>query len=87
MYVRGTSRNKCEIRSVIRFLTLRNELAASIHWQLVETYGSEVMNRLNVTKWVRLFKEGCTDTHNEERSWRPSVISEELVQQVEKKSS
>lgn len=43
------------------------------------------MNRQNVTKWVRLFKEGRTDTHDEERSGRPSVISEELVQQVEKK--
>ncbi|XP_025156228.1 uncharacterized protein LOC112588985 [Harpegnathos saltator] len=74
-----------EIHSIIRFLTLRNESAASIHRQLVETYGSEVMNRQNVTKWIRSFKEGRTDTHDEERNGRPSVISENLVQQVEEK--
>lgn len=76
---------RCEIRSVIRFLTLRNESAASIHRQLVETYESEVMTRQHVTKWVRLFKEGRTDTHDEERCGRPSVISDELLQQVEEK--
>lgn len=76
---------RCEIRSVIRFLTLRNESAASIYRQLVETYGCEVMSRQNVTKWVRLFKDGRIDTHDEERCGRPSVISDELLQQVEEK--
>ncbi|EFN75884.1 Putative uncharacterized protein FLJ37770, partial [Harpegnathos saltator] len=71
-----------EIHSIIRFLTLRNESAARIHRPPVETYGSEVMNRQNVSKWIRSFKEGRTDTHDEERNGRPSVISENLVQQV-----
>ncbi|KAL4141387.1 hypothetical protein QTP88_004035 [Uroleucon formosanum] len=57
---------RCEIRSVIRLLILRNESAASLHRQLVETYGSEVMTHQHVTKWVRLFKEGRTHTHDEE---------------------
>lgn len=43
------------------------------------------MTRQHVTKWVRLFKEGRTDTHNEERCGGPSVISDELLQQVEEK--
>ncbi|KAL4132082.1 hypothetical protein QTP88_009298 [Uroleucon formosanum] len=58
--------HRCEIRSVIRSLILRNESAASLHRQLVETYRSEVMTRQHVTKWVRLFKEGRTHTHDEE---------------------
>ncbi|KAG2469266.1 GVQW3 protein, partial [Polypterus senegalus] len=74
---------QCKIRSVIKFLTLRHESAAEIHRQLVETYGPEVMSRQHVYKWVRSFKGGRTDTHDEERSWRLSLVSEELLQQVD----
>ncbi|GBO26934.1 hypothetical protein AVEN_269373-1 [Araneus ventricosus] len=35
-----------------------------------------------VRKWVRAFKDGRTNTHDEERSGRPSVITEDLVQNV-----
>lgn len=34
----------------------------------METYGSEVITRQHVTKWVKLFKEGRTDIHDKERS-------------------
>jgi histone-lysine N-methyltransferase SETMAR len=73
----------CEIRAVIRFLTLQNNTASNIHQKLVEVYGSHVMSRQHVTKWVRLFKEGRTDIHDEARSGRPSAISDELVQKIE----
>jgi len=43
------------------------------------------MTRQHVTKCVKLFKEGHTDTHDEERCGRPSVISDELLQQAEEK--
>ncbi|GFX81577.1 mariner Mos1 transposase [Trichonephila clavipes] len=52
------SPTKCEIRSVIRFLTVRNMSAADIHHQKTETYGSEAMNYSKVRKWVRKFKDG-----------------------------
>ena len=32
------------------------------------------MNRGNVRKWCRLFKEGRTNVHDEERSGRPSLV-------------
>lgn len=51
----------------------------------METYGPDVMTRSKVFKWVKEFKEGRTDTHDEERSGRPSVVLEELVQQVNEK--
>ncbi|GBM49042.1 hypothetical protein AVEN_153554-1 [Araneus ventricosus] len=38
-----------------------------------------------VRKWVRAFKDGGTNAHDEERSGRPSVITEDLVQQVDGK--
>ena len=38
------------------------------------------MNRQNVTKWCREFSEGRTDVHDEQRSGRPSLISDEAGQ-------
>jgi hypothetical protein len=34
-------------------------------------------------KWCSKFSEGRTDVHNEERSARPSLISEDLLQKIE----
>ena len=36
-------------------------------------------------KWVRAFKDGRTNVHDEERSGRPSVVNEDLVQKVNEK--
>ncbi|KAL1130249.1 hypothetical protein AAG570_013187, partial [Ranatra chinensis] len=36
-----------------------------------------------VYKWIRPFEEGGTDTNVEERSVRPSLVSEEVLQQVD----
>jgi len=67
---------KCEVRSVIRFLNAKGEGPAEIHKQIVAVYGN-VMNGQNVTKWCREFSEGRTDVHDEQRSGRPSLISDE----------
>ncbi|GBN00672.1 hypothetical protein AVEN_201173-1 [Araneus ventricosus] len=40
------------------------------------------MSKGRVRKWVRTFKDGRTNGHDEERSGRPSVITEDLVQKV-----
>jgi len=68
---------KCEVRSVIRFLNAKRERPAEIHKQIIAVYGN-VMNRQNVTKWCREFSEGRTDIHDEQRSGRTSLISEDL---------
>ena len=70
---------KCEVRSVIRFLNAKGERPAEIHKQIVAVYGS-VMNRQNVTKLCREFSEGRTDVHDEHRSGRSSLISDDLLQ-------
>jgi hypothetical protein len=41
------------------------------------------MNRQNVTKWCWEFSEGRTDVHDEQRSGRPSLISEGLLRENE----
>jgi transposase len=41
------------------------------------------MNRQNVTKWCREFSGGRTDVHDEQRSGRPFLISDDLLQEIE----
>ena len=73
---------KCEVRSVIRFLKAKGERPAEIHKQIFAVCGN-VMNRQNVTKWCREFSEGRTDIHDEQRSGTPSLISNDLLQEIE----
>jgi hypothetical protein len=70
------------VRSVVRFLNAKGECPAEIHKQVVAVYG-KVLNRQNVTKWCREFSEGRTDVHVEQRSSRPSLIYDELLQENE----
>jgi transposase len=72
----------CEVRSVIRFLNAKNVRPAEIHRQIVEVYGEGVMNEGNVRKWCRLFIEGRTNVHDEERSGRPSLVTDDLRKDV-----
>jgi hypothetical protein len=65
---------KCEVRSVIIFLSAKGERPAEILKQIVAVY-SKVMNRQNVRSSCREFCEGRTDVHGEQRSGRPSLIS------------
>jgi hypothetical protein len=55
------------------------ERLAEIHKQIVAVFGN-VMNRQNVTKWCREFPKGRTDVHDEQRSGRPSLISDKAGQ-------
>ena len=73
---------KCEVRSIIRFLNAKGECPAEIYKQIVAVYGN-VMNRQNVTRWCLEFSEGRTDVHDEQRSGRPSLISDDLLQEIE----
>ena len=76
------SPSKCEVCSVIRFLKAKGEHPAGIHKHIVAVY-SKVMNRQSVTKWCREFSEGRTDVHVEQRSGRASLISDDLLQEIE----
>jgi transposase len=41
------------------------------------------MNRQNVTKWCREFSEGMIDVNDKRRTGRPSLISDDLLQEIE----
>jgi len=73
---------KCEVLSVVRFLNAKGERPAEIHKQIVVVYGN-VMNWQNVTKWCREFSEGRTDVRDEQRNGRSSLISDDLLQEIE----
>ncbi|XP_023228571.1 histone-lysine N-methyltransferase SETMAR-like [Centruroides sculpturatus] len=73
----------CEVRAVIRFLSAKGSKAAEIHRQISEVYGESVMSEGMVRKWVRAFSNGRTNIHDEERSGRPSVIIDDLIEKVD----
>jgi hypothetical protein len=73
---------KCEVRAVIRFLRAKVETAVEIYGQLVSVYGEDVMTRQNMAKWCREFEAGRSDIHDEIRSGRPSVVTDEIIQKL-----
>jgi len=73
---------KCKVRSVIRFLNAKDGRPAEIHKQIFAVYGN-FMNRQDVTKWCHEFSERRTDVHDEQGSSRPSLIFDDLLQEIE----
>lgn len=67
---------KCEIRSVIRFLNTKNVRLIEIYRQIIDVYGN-VLNENSVRKWCIIFNGGWTNIHDEERSGRTSVVTDE----------
>jgi len=72
----------CEIRSVIRFLKVRNVLPSEIHHQICQVYGDNAMSDGMVRKWVRVFNEERENMHEDARSGRPSLVNDDLVRKV-----
>ncbi|GFU26070.1 histone-lysine N-methyltransferase SETMAR [Trichonephila clavipes] len=75
----------CEIRCVIRFLNAKKVKPIEIYRQFCEVYGQNAMSDSMVRRWVRQFNEGRSEVHDEERSGRPSLITEELVHAIDEK--
>jgi hypothetical protein len=59
---------ECEVRAVIRFLNAQNVRPIEMYRQLIAVYGEGVMDESHVRKWCRMFNEGRTNVHDEERS-------------------
>lgn len=75
----------CEVRAVIRFIWAKKIKPAEIHRELCSVYGENIMSDSAVRKWCRLFGEGRTNVHDEERSGRPSVVNDDLVEKINQK--
>ncbi|GBN60837.1 hypothetical protein AVEN_202161-1 [Araneus ventricosus] len=63
----------------------RNLSAADIHRQICEVYGATATCGGKVRKWVTDFKAGREKVHDDSRSGRPSVITDDMVASVEAK--
>ncbi|XP_054717272.1 protein GVQW3-like [Uloborus diversus] len=72
----------CELRSVIRFLVAKKKSAKEIHEELCQVYGEECMSSGMVCRWVRDFKNGRTDVHDEAHAGRP-LVSNKTIAKVE----
>jgi hypothetical protein len=53
--------------------------------QPAAVYGQNVMSEGTVRQWCRMFKDGQTNVHDEERSGWPSVVGDDLVESVGQK--
>lgn len=75
---------KCEVRAVIRYLVAKGKSSTEVFDEIKTTYGDKMMNRTSVFKWCKNFKDGRTSVHDDQRSGRPSIATDELVEKIEK---
>ncbi|KAG5305819.1 SETMR methyltransferase, partial [Pseudoatta argentina] len=74
---------KCEIRSVIRYLVWKGKTPVGVYNEVKTAYGDTGMNRTSVFKWCREFKNGRTSVHDDQRSGRPSILTDDIVKKIE----
>ncbi|KAG5332929.1 SETMR methyltransferase, partial [Acromyrmex charruanus] len=74
---------KCEIRSVIRYLVWKGKTPVEVYNEVKTAYGDKGMNRTSVFKWCREFKNGRTSVHDDQRSGRPSILIDDIVEKIE----
>jgi hypothetical protein len=77
---------ECEVRAVVPFMNVQNVRPIEIYRQLIAVHGEGVMNESNVRKWCWMFNEGRTNVHDEERSGRPALITEDLKKRTDQYS-
>ncbi|KAG5307565.1 MOS1T transposase, partial [Pseudoatta argentina] len=73
---------KCEIRSVIRYLVWKGKTPVEVYNEVKTAYGDKGMNRTSVFKWCREFKNGRTSVHDDQRSGRPSILTDDIVEKI-----
>ena len=72
-----------QYRSVIRFLFMRGKTLQEIVAELNAGYGLESPSLSTVKRWFNEFKRGRTSVFDEEKSGRPSEISENVTEKLQ----
>jgi hypothetical protein len=75
-----------EICSVIFFLHAKSVSDTEIHRELCAVYDQNIMSEGTARQWCRMFKDGRKNIQDEERSGRPSIVSDDLVQSFDRKN-
>jgi hypothetical protein len=70
---------------VITFLNAKYVRPAEIYRHVCEVYGENVTSDEMVRRWCRMFSEGRTNVHDDDRSGRPSLVTADLLDQVNEK--
>jgi hypothetical protein len=74
-----------EIRSVIVFLNAKNVRPDEIYRKVCEVYGENAMRDGMVRRWCWMFSEWRTNVHDDDRNGRPSLVTADLLVQVNEK--
>ena len=70
---------------MIRFLSTKGVKTVEIRLRISEFYGGDIKTNGMVQKWVRAFKENHINIQDVEQSGRSSVITQNLVEKIDKK--
>jgi hypothetical protein len=63
------------------FLNSKNVRPAEIYRQVCEVYGENATSN-GLVRWRRMFSEGRTNVHDDDRTGRPSLVTADLLDQV-----
>jgi hypothetical protein len=70
---------------VIIFLNAKNVRPVEIYRHVCEVYGENTMGDGMVRRWCRMFSEGKMNVHNDDQSGRPSLVTADLLDEVNEK--
>ncbi|KAF2888206.1 hypothetical protein ILUMI_17967, partial [Ignelater luminosus] len=73
--------------SALFVLAPDNKTKNVVYHKISEVYRESTTSDEIVIKWVRAFKDGGTNIHDDVRSERPPGITEDLVQKVDAKAT
>jgi hypothetical protein len=73
------------IRSAIKFFNAKNVRPAEIYRQVCEVYAENDISGGMLKRCCRMFSEGRTNIHDDERIGRPSLVNVDLLGQVNEK--
>lgn len=58
------------------FFIGENTKSIKIYWQLCEDFDTDVLTESGARHWCIMFKDSCTNVHDEDRSGRPSIVTD-----------
>jgi hypothetical protein len=70
---------------VTTFFNAKNVRPAEIYRKVCEVYGENAMSGGMVRRWCRMFSEGRANVHDDDGSCRPSLVTVDLLDQVNEK--
>ena len=65
---------------IIRYLVWKGKVPVEVYNEVKTAYGDNAMNCTRVLKWCREFKSGHTCVHDDQRSGRPSIVTDKIVE-------